>query len=175
MGLSSGGRQRTARLGWLEPTLVRQLDTTVMVVGQSGKNADRVTAALEQARVRVVRVGSATVACEKLASTMPQVVILVTPMPQASRYELTERSSAVGAVLMEIDERLDGEEYEDVVNDVITTAITRKMARDDIEPSSSNAPGPSSGGPNSRGRSGAVTAPPQVLDDETVDEGWDDE
>jgi hypothetical protein len=153
-----------------------------MVVGQSGRNADRVTAALEQARVRVVRVGSATVACEKLASTMPQVVILVTPMVEASKYELTERSSAVGAVLVEIDERLEGDEYEDVVNDIITTAITRKMARDDIEPSSgypssSNAPnsgGPSSGGPHSRGRSGAVTAPPQMLDDETIDDGWDD-
>ena len=145
-----------------------------MVVGQSGRNADRVTAALEQARVRVVRVGSATVACEKLASTMPQVVILVTPMPEASKYELSERSSAVGAILIEIGEALYGDEYEDVVNDIITTAITRKMARDDIDPSSSSS-GSNSAGPTSRGRSGAVTAPPQVLDDEVIDDGWDDE
>jgi hypothetical protein len=118
-------------------TLVRQHDTTVMVVGPSGPNAERVSKALELARVRIVRVGSAPVACEKLAGAMPQVVILVAPVTQPSaRGLLTDRADAVGAIVMEVDPRLEGDEYEDVVNDVITTAITRKMARDDMEPSS---------------------------------------
>ena len=127
-----------------------------MVVGPGGKNANRVTAALEQARVRVVRVGSAPVACEKLASAMPQVVILVAPAPPHHRAELVDRAHAVGAIVMDVDEHLDGDAYEDVVNDIITTAITRKMARDDVEPTSA----PQSGMPSSE-------------DAGTVDDGWD--
>lgn len=131
-----------------------------MVVGPSGKNADRVTMAMEQARVKVVRVGSAPVAGEKLGSTMPQVVVLVAPTSPPLRDELTDRAAAVGAVVVEIDERLDGDDYEDVINDVITTAITRKMALDDLTPASAGS---------------TATEPPQLLDDEAVDSGWDED
>lgn len=126
-----------------------------MVVGPSGRNADRVVAALEQARIKVVRVGSAPVACEKLGNTMPQVVILIALPEVPHRIELADRAEAVGAVVMGVDERLEGDEYEDVVNDVITTAITRKMARDDTGPSS-----------HSRHDSEA----PEVLDDDDIEE-----
>lgn len=130
-----------------------------MVVGPSGTNADRVTAALEQARVKVVRVGSAPVACEKLAGVMPQVVILVAPTLAPLEAELADRAAAVGAIVMNVDETLEGEAYEDVVNEIITTAITRKMARDDVEPSNMAV---------------GATEPPGKLEDEGVDDGWDD-
>ena len=87
-------------------TLVRQHDTTVMVVGPSGRHAERVTAALELARIRVIRVGSAPVACEKLGSAMPQVVILIAPIVTPLQVALTERADAVGALVTEIDEEL---------------------------------------------------------------------
>lgn len=130
-----------------------------MVVGPSGKNADRVTVAMEQARVKVVRVGSAPIAGEKLGSTMPQVVVLIAPPLPPLRDELTDRAAAVGAVVVEVDERIDGEEYEEIVNDIITTAITRKMALDAVSPTNPAA---------------FATEPPTVLDDESVDSGWDE-
>lgn len=147
-----------------------------MVVGPSGPNADRVTAALEQARVKVVRVGSAPVACEKLASAMPQVVILVAPQIAPLRADLSDRAEAVGAVVMDVDEALEGDAYEDVVNEIITTAITRKMERDEVEPTS----GPQSGAEPLTSASDPPTligkADPAVLDDSAVvDDGWDDE
>jgi hypothetical protein len=168
----------------LDHTIVRQHDTAVMVVGPSGPNADRVTAALEQARVKVVRVGSAPVACEKLASAMPQVVILVAPQIAPLRADLTDRAEAVGAIVMDVEEGLEGEAYEDVVNEIITTAITRKMERDEVVPSSgrgasaSERPPPSS---HANGTSATTDPPtmvgkadPEVLDSAVVDDGWDD-
>jgi len=128
-----------------------------MIVGTSGRNADRVTAALEQARVKVVRVGSAPVACEKLAGSMPQVVILISPQIAPMRAELADRAEAVGAVLIDVEESLEGDAYEDVVNDIITTAITRKMARDEVEPTMMAAGGPAAADESS-----------------VVDDGWDD-
>lgn len=140
-----------------------------MVVGPSGPNADRVTAALEQARVKVVRVGSAPVACEKLAAAMPQVVILVGPQLAPLRADLHDRAEAVGAIVMDVDGSLEGDAYEDVVNEIITTAITRKMERDEVEPTS---------GPSSRSATQPPAmvgkAEPAVLDDSVVDDGWDD-
>ncbi len=130
-----------------------------MVVGPSGKNADRVTVAMEQARVRVVRVGSVPVAGEKLGSSMPQVVVLIAPAIPPQRDELGDRAAAVGAVVVEVDERLDGEEYEEVINDIITTAITRKMALDALTPTNTAA---------------FATEPPPTIDDESVDSGWDE-
>src|SRR5687768_16766306 len=154
-----------------------------MVVGPSGPNADRVTAALEQARVKVVRVGSAPVACEKLASAMPQVVILVAPQLAPLRAELTDRAEAVGAIVMDVAEALDGEAYEDVVNEIITTAITRKMERDEVEPTSitidMSEPPPA----DSSGGSATTTDPPTMVakadataldDSAVVDDGWDE-
>jgi hypothetical protein len=176
----------------LDLTSIRQHDTAVMVVGPSGPNAERVTAALEQARVKVVRVGSAPVACEKLAAAMPQVVILVAPPLARLRADLADRAEAVGAIVMDVDERLEGDAYEDIVNEIITTAITRKMERDEVEPRSRPA---GTSAPPSAGANGAVTMPPQdggsvtasdpptviaiadavTLDDSAVvDDGWDD-
>lgn len=155
-----------------------------MVVGPSGPNAERVTAALEQARVKVVRVGSAPVACEKIASAMPQVVILIAPQIERLRADLADRAEAVGAVVMDVDAALDGEAYEDVVNEIITTAITRKMERDEVEPvtitvgqsepppvHATNANGSTASEPPTMiGR-----ADPASLDeDAVVDDGWDD-
>ena len=156
-----------------------------MVVGPSGPNADRVTAALEQARVKVVRVGSAPVACEKLPGAMPQVVILVAAQIAPLRADLTDRAEAVGAVVMDVDETLEGEAYEDVVNEIITTAITRKMERDEVEPTSgviidvSEPPPPPSHANGASTTSDPPTmvgrADPEVLDEAAVlDDGWDE-
>jgi len=134
-----------------------------MIVGPSGPNAERVTAALEQARVKVVRVGSSPVACEKLAGAMPQVVILIARELPPLKHELEDRASAVGALVMEVDEQLDGDAYEDIVNDIITTAITRKMERDEVAPKSSPDKGPPS-----------VERNAEMLDGDEVDDGWED-
>lgn len=129
-----------------------------MVVGPSGKNADRVTTAFEIARVRVVRVGSAPVACEKLGSAMPQVVLLVSPPAPDQRDDLIDRAAAVGAVVVDVDESLEGEAYDEAINEIITTAITRKMMRDAAQ---------------AKDLAVGATAPPP-FDDEAVDDGWDD-
>jgi hypothetical protein len=166
----------------LDHTIVRQHDTAVMVVGPSGRNADRVTAALEQARVKVVRVGSAPVACEKLASAMPQVVILVAPQLAPLRADLADRAEAVGAIVMDVDDALEGDAYEDVVNEIITTAITRKMERDEVVPSSGRGASASEHPPSHANGSSATTDPPtmvgnvdpETLDSAVVDDGWDE-
>lgn len=154
-----------------------------MVVGPSGPNADRVTAALEQARVKVVRVGSAPVACEKLAGAMPQVVILVAPQIAPLRADLADRAEAVGAVVMDVDAALEGDAYEDVVNEIITTAITRKMERDEVVPTSgvtidvSEPPPPLANGSNRTTDPPTLIgkADPEVLDEAAVlDDGWDE-
>lgn len=151
-----------------------------MVVGPSGANADRVTAALEQARVKVVRVGSAPVACEKIASSMPQVVIFIAPQLAPLRADLADRAEAVGAIVMDVDATLEGEAYEDVVNVIITTAITRKMERDEIEPvtiavgQSEPPPAHMNGSAASEPPTMIGRADPSSLDDSAVvDEGWD--
>lgn len=139
-----------------------------MVVGPTGRNADRVTAALEQARVKVVRVGSAPVACEKLAAAMPQVVILVAPQIAPLRAALADRAEAVGAIVIDVDDALEGDAYEDAVNEIITTAITRKMERDEVEPTTilvGESEPPTMVGKQDAGG----------LDDSAVvDDGWDD-
>src|SRR4051812_24750394 len=90
--LVTGRRGRQLESPALEPTVVREHGTTILVVGPSGRNADRVTAALEQAKMRVVRVGSAPVASQKLAGVMPQVVVLVSTPSTAQRDELADHS-----------------------------------------------------------------------------------
>ncbi len=117
----------------VDATQVRKLDTTVFVVGPSGPNADRVTVALEQARIRIVRLGSAAVACERVVGAMPQVIVLLDAISGAERDVLTDRSTAVGAALIDVESTLEGEAFEDVINDVITTAIQRKLLRDEVE------------------------------------------
>lgn len=137
--------------------------------------------ALEQARVKVVRVGSAPVACEKVASTMPQVVILVAPQLDPLRADLVDRAEAVGAVVMDVDAALDGEAYEDVINEIITTAITRKMERDEVEPVTiavgmTEPPPPhANGSAASEPPTMVGKADPATLDDSAVvDDGWDE-
>jgi hypothetical protein len=117
----------------VEATQIRQLDTTAIVVGPSGANADRVIQALEQARIHIVRLGSAAVACERVVAAMPQVIVLLHAISGAERDVLADRATAVGAMLVDVDAKVEGEAFEELINDIITTAIQRKLSRDECE------------------------------------------
>jgi hypothetical protein len=136
----------------VERTIIRQVSMTAMLVGPNGDVADKVTTGFEYARVRVVRVGHAAAACERLAVAMPQVVVVVGTLRADERDALADRATAVGALVMYVDPELDGETVDELVARAAQAAIERKLVRDESGPA------------------GAVTEPPP--NDEDVDSQW---
>lgn len=140
----------------MEPTVIRQVDMTAMLVGPNGAVADRVASGFEHAHVRVLRVGHAAAACERLAVAMPQVVIVLGTLRQDERDALADRATAVGALLMYVDPELDQETLEELVSHAATAAIARKLQRDES---------------SAREERSGVSTPPSS-DDEDVDSKW---
>lgn len=136
----------------MERTKIRTVSMTAMLVGPNGPVADKVTAGFEQARVRVVRVGHAAAACERLAVAMPQVVVVLGTLHADERDALSDRATAVGALLMHIDPELDQETLDDLVARAAIVAFERKLIRDESGPA------------------GAVSEPPGA--DEDIDSKW---
>jgi hypothetical protein len=125
---------------------------TAMLVGPNGDVADKVTRGFEYARVRVVRVGHAAAACERLAVAMPQVVVVLGTLRADERDALTDRATAVGALVMYVDPELDDETLDELVARAAQAAIERKLVRDESGPA------------------GTVAEPPPT--DEDVDSQW---
>ena len=82
----------------MEPTIIRQVNMTAMLVGPNGDVADKVAIGFEHAYMRVVRVGHAAAACERLAVAMPQVVVVLGTLRADERDALSDRATAVGAL-----------------------------------------------------------------------------
>lgn len=136
----------------MESTIIRQVNMTAMLVGPTGRVADDVGLYFAQARVTVVRVVHAAAACERLAVSMPQVVVVLGTLRPDERDALADRATAVGALLMYFDPELDAETLQELVGRAAQAAIERKMIRDESGPA------------------GAVSEPPGADDD--VDSKW---
>jgi hypothetical protein len=136
----------------VESTIIRQVSMTAMLVGPNGRVTDDVAEYFALARVRVVRVGHAAAACERLAVSMPQVVVVLGTLRADEREALADRVTAVGALLMYFDPELDAETLQDLVARAAQAAVERKLVRDESGPA------------------GAVSEPPGADDD--VDTKW---
>jgi hypothetical protein len=136
----------------VESTIIRQVSMTAMLVGPNGRVADEVAEYFALARLRVVRVVHAAAACERLAVSMPQVVIVLGTLRPDERDALADRVTAVGALLMYFDPELDAETLKDLVARAAQAAVERKLVRDESGPA------------------GAVSEPPGA--DEDVDTKW---
>lgn len=101
-----------------------------MLVGPAGGAAERATARLEKARIRVVRVGHAAAAGERLAVAMPQLVVVLTDLRPDEHEGLTDRALAVGALVTRIDPALDAEALEPLLERIAETALERRLLRE---------------------------------------------
>ena len=127
---------------------------SAMLVSPNGEVADRVASRFEEAHVKVVRVGHAAAACERLAVAMPQVVVVLGTLRADERDALADRATAVGALLMYVDPELDAETLEELVARAAHAAIERKILRDESGPA------------------GAFSEAPNADDEAEVDSKW---
>ncbi len=127
---------------------------SAMLVSPNGEVADRVASRFEEAHVKVVRVGHAAAACERLAVAMPQVVVVLGTLRADERDALADRATAVGALLMYVDPELDAETLEELVARAAQAAIERKILRDESGPA------------------GAFSEAPNADDEAEVDSKW---
>lgn len=118
----------------MDSTIIRNVSMTAMLVGPNGSVADKVAFRFEESHVKVVRVGHAAAACERLAVAMPQVVVVLGTLRADERDALSDRATAVGALLMYVDPELDAETLEELVARAATAAIERKLLRDESGP-----------------------------------------
>ena len=138
----------------MDITLIRNVSMSAMLVSPNGAVADRVASRFEEAHVKVVRVAHAAAACERLAVAMPQVVVVLGTLRSDERDALSDRATAVGALLMYVDPELDAETLEELVARAAQAAIERKIQRDDSGPA------------------GALAEAPNDEDDTEVDSKW---
>jgi len=138
----------------LDSTIIRHVSMSAMLVSPNGEVADRVASRFEEAHVKVVRVAHAAAACERLAVAMPQVVVVLGTLRADERDALTDRATAVGALLMYVDPELDAETLEELVARAAQAAIERKILRDESGPA------------------GALSEAPNADDEAEVDSKW---
>lgn len=115
-------------------TLVRRTPTLVMVVGASGPNADRVTLVLDHAKIQTLRLGSIAVATERVTTAMPHVVVIVSPFDPDETALFVDCVTAVGAAVIVVDPAVRGTAFEQLVQEILATAVQRRLARDQSTP-----------------------------------------
>ena len=136
----------------MDSTIIRQVNMTALLVGAGGAVADLVTEQFAQAAVTVVRVPHAAAGCERMAVSMPQVVVVLGALGPDEREALADRATAVGALLMYFDPQLDADTLSELVGRAAQAAFDRKLLRDESGPA------------------GTVSEPPNGDDD--VDSKW---
>lgn len=125
----------------MESTIIRTLDTTAMVVGPGGPATEKIASGFEQYRVRVVRVAHAAAACERLAVSMPQVVVVIGTLRPDERDALADRATAVGALVLYVDPALDDETLTEIIGRAAQAAMDRKTSREKSVLGASEPPG----------------------------------
>jgi hypothetical protein len=113
----------------VDSTVVRNMRTTAVLVGPSSAIGalGRVASAFEAAYVQVVSAETAATAGERLAALMPQVVVVLGALQPDERSDLTDRATAVGALLLHIDPELDTETLDELVQRAVRTAVERRV------------------------------------------------
>ena len=139
----------------MDSTVIRNVSMTAMLLGPSGEVSDRVAIRFEEAHMKVVRVGHAAAACERIAVAMPQVVVVLGTLRPDERDALVDRATAVGALLMYVDPELDAETLEELVVRAAQAAIERRLSRDE-----------------SAARGAPRAESPDLSSDEEVDSKW---
>ena len=129
----------------MDSTVIRNVSMTAMLLGPSGEVSDRVAIRFEEAHMKVVRVGHAAAACERIAVAMPQVVVVLG----------TLRPDERDALLMYVDPELDAETLEELVVRAAQAAIERRISRDE-----------------SAARGAPRAESPDLSSDEEVDSKW---
>lgn len=136
-----------------------------MLVGVSARVnravAEKIEAAFAQAKVRAVHVPDVAVACERVGTSMPQVVVVMGQPDAQSEGRLADCAEAVGAAVIYIDPALDDVTLEETINAAVDTAIHRKLLQEER----ARSPHVESGGPGQ-------TEIPVALEGDDVDEGW---
>jgi hypothetical protein len=113
-----------------ESTVYRHLDTVALIVGVESELAAKCKDAFERVMIRVVRVGHAAAACERLPVVMPQVLLLLDPVEANDRENLVDRATAVGALMFDVNSTLRGSALDAFLDNAAKSAIERGLQRD---------------------------------------------
>jgi len=133
---------------------VRRRALSALIVGATGTNVLRVMTAFEQRRIVPLREDTIAAACDRIASEMPHVaLVLVPPASEAEREQLDECALAAGTVVVHVDPTLSGPDLDEVLERSIQAAIAQELLREEAEVVARAADAP--------------TIPPEELD-----EGW---
>ena len=177
----------------MDETIIRAPSATALLVGAEGsvpsELAIKVFSAFTHARMRIVRVGGPELACERMVTTMPQVVVTLGPLLPQQRVDLGDHAAAVGAVMVELDANIDPADLDQQLAAAVEQATDRtkrnsapRIVTDEDEPedddsedvrvdmSIDTAPPPADhpGAGNE-----AVTEPPKpVAPTDEIDENW---
>lgn len=142
-----------------------------MLVGAGGASEAAMSAvaeAFEGLGLVAFRSASLREACDTLAIVMPRVVVVLGSLAAGEREALTDRATAVGALVVQMDPALDRETVLEFVGRA--AAVARERTLGSGEASATTAP------PGDAGTK--TTTPPAQLDDVEVDvdldSGWGD-
>lgn len=114
----------------VESTVYRYLDTLAFVVGGPPVVAQQCVDVFEAAQIRVIRVGHPAAACERMPIAMPQMVVVIGTIRPDERDALTDRATAIGALLFDLDPALDQESLAMLLDRAAQAAIERGLSRD---------------------------------------------
>lgn len=115
----------------MESTVYRHLDTAALIIGAESDLAQRCKAHLEQVQIRVVRVLDIGEAFQHIASVMPQLVVVLGSLKDDEKGPLSDRTTAVGAITVQIDPDIDGETLETLLDRAAQAAVDRGLTRDE--------------------------------------------
>lgn len=108
-------------------TLPRQRETTAMLVGLPRAIGDECAIVASMLGLRVVVVGHVAAACERIPVVMPKLVIALSKTTPEDRDALGERTIAVGAELLLLDENSKTSEIGPVVGEAAQAALDPRL------------------------------------------------
>lgn len=115
----------------MESTVYRHLDTAALIIGPESDLAGRCKAHLELVQIRVVRVLDTAEAFQHIAKVMPQLVVVLGSLGEEERGPLSDRTTAVGAITVQIDPDIDNETLETLLDRAAQAAVDRGLTRDE--------------------------------------------
>lgn len=118
----------------MDQTSVRRRTLSALVVGASPENVLRVMTAFEQRHIVPLREDTIAAACDRMASDMPAVaLVLVPPASDAERDKLAECALAVGTVVVHAAPKLDAAAFDEVLERSVQAALAQNLLREEAE------------------------------------------